>query len=164
MNIRQAQVAGRPKVVRTPGGTAEAIARREFLAKRDREAKTGYPLGIMLVNEIIDDAQHDAGCKYAALYAHRFGPITLKCSMEAILKDRGGYREDGRDIAYPKRLLAAKTALMVLGIETVNIVENICVFMKCPAWLGPHRPNVQDVREATAVYEGLSLLAKHFSA
>ena len=164
MSVRSGQNGGRKHVEHIQGGTPELKARREFLAQKDREAKTTYPLGCMLVCEIIKEGQQDAGCKYAFLYAERFGPVSLRGSMEAILNDRiKGHWNGDRLLGYPEELQNAKTELMRLGLRTTHIIENLCVFMNAPAWcMKPHRPNLENVREGTAIDAGLTVLADHF--
>lgn len=151
-------------------GTKEIQARRKWLAqlgpdgkgeKPGDENKTSYPLGVMLANSVIDEAQHQAGCRYAFLHMAVFGRrsyATLRWDGLAL-----GRGEDPDD-AWLARLEANLRDAdgIFASRKQHDLVVGLCVFERLPRCMLPTIPTWREVREARLLVEGLARLAEYW--
>lgn len=61
-------------------GTPENQTKREWLSQSGDPARATYPLGVMLVNDIIGQSLHDTGCRYAWLHRVVHGRVSIAAS------------------------------------------------------------------------------------
>lgn len=165
----------------TDGGTPQIQQQRAWLAQRCVETpdpktgktrieiqmgdmtKTTYPLGVLLTNGTVDQAQHDAGVRYARLYA----AVAGRTAPPAVVLDddrAGRAPEDSaemekRRIADEALLRAAAAALQAAGSRVKTVTDNVAVYGRMPRWMLPVRPRASDIREADALMAGLEALA-----
>lgn len=156
-------------------GTEQIQSQRAWLAQRiDDEGKItmadpvkcSYPLGVLLANGTIDGPQHDAGTRYAKLYAKAAGRVSPKSAV--LDDDRAGRapeddeQRERRRMSDEAALRDAATELGRAGRHVKDHVDNVAVYNRTPRWMLPVRPRAGDIRDADALIEGLECLARVF--
>lgn len=154
--------SGRLKVERV-GPTPEQAARRQFLAGVDENGKprdpnlTGYPLGVLLVNDSITENQHSAGCRYGRLYEIVFGKVTIPtANYDGVARGSGRDMPDKEFAKYSRELTRAMSALDKQKLRPV--IDPVCVFGKIPNWARPIPPTLGDIAHAARLKLGLDVL------
>lgn len=151
----------------TPGpdrGTPELRARRRWMA-RDDQVRSEYPLGVMLANEVISEPRHNAGCRYAWLYAVVHGrPSVAAVSYDGTQRGSTPHPDDDEHERWlGERERELKDADSALGSrQVVDMVRSVCVYGRYPRWLKPVVPLDRDVRDARRLVEALRVLAVLF--
>ena len=160
---------GRPRLERPEldQGTPEQRARREALACGGNTALAEYPLGLMLARGLIGRTEHDAGCRYALLYAGAVGPAEISVAhiYRRLLAESGRGREldEERQARIQALFRLGKNRLLAAGRRVCSATENLVVFGRLPCFLEARRP--ADLKrgaafaELTTVLDGLSVLA-----
>ena len=163
---------GRPK--REPiTPTVEAIARRYWLSPNDI-TKATYPLGIMLANlpnDSFTPEMHQAGCRYAWLYAITIGKMTVTAQNYDAERRGQKFTAGEQDDLWLKRrgveFDSASMALKSLSQRHLDLARQVCVEERAPIWLGPAWPTETDcaawVAEARMLKEVLRTLAQTFA-
>jgi hypothetical protein len=138
--------------------TPEIEARRKWLAGRALEAMTGHPLDLMLINDAINQDQHDAGFYYAYLYGRALRRPTV---AHAALESLGGRAAILDEENEARNLRLFRQVQAAIGSRAhVEAVENVCVFQRIPRWMLPRAPSLRDVEEAGLLRDGLERVAK----
>ena len=160
---------GRPKLERpsVDGGTPELQARRRALVGEADPALAAHPLGVMLARGLIGRAEHDAGCRYALLYARAVSRTELSVAhvYRRLLAESG--RSHELDEASEARIQAqfrlGKNRLLAAGRRICSATENLAVFARPARFLDISRPGELKRgaahAELAAVLEGLAVLA-----
>lgn len=163
---------GRPRRERiTP--TVEAIARRYALSPNDI-TKADYPLGRMLANlpsDTFTPEMHQAGCRYAWLYAIAIGKMTVTAqSYDAEHRGRNFATGEQDDMWLKRRgaeFDSASMALKSLSQRHLDLARQVCVEERSPVWMGPAWPDEKVcpawIAEARMLREALRALAQTFA-
>ena len=137
--------AGRPRK-RPDKGTPELRRRLEWLAQGGDPAKAEYPLGIMLVNDIIDQKTHDAACRYAWLHCVVHGHVSLAASQigaERLKNRHSGHvmTEDMNDAELERwqaaRLDELKAVDSMLDTSEQGLLFALVIAESKPRWMLP---------------------------
>ncbi len=155
------------------GPTPQQEARRAYLAGADKggkprdAAKTGYPLGILLVNEAISEHQHRAGCRYAWLYETVYGRVSIAAANYDFAPRAGkgwagGGPERSRDLPdaeFARREREVRHAIAQLSrLGVREATDGVCLLGRVPRWMRPIPPTDVDVADADRLLLGLSEL------
>ncbi|SLN31952.1 hypothetical protein [Oceanibacterium hippocampi] len=165
---------GRLALVAEDRGTVENQRRRAWLAQGADPALTSYPLGILLANDAISDAQHQAGCRYAWLFSIAIGRASTAAQSFDRL-ERGTRRiptgaleameptsSDDWRAAREREFREAAAELVSTGRQVKALIDETVIYQHCPRWLFPKIPTNTDVTEARALLLGLDTLGRHF--
>lgn len=165
--------AGRPKSERAAAdqGTPEIQARRLLLARGADPVFAEYPLGLMLVRNLVNADQHWAGCRYGMLYRLSVGrtQVTYNRLYEALAGGSGETRAfDADSLAEAReRFLAAKRHLLAAGRGVARAVEDLVVFNAWPRFLNETRAANDNLKseaegDLKLVRQGLDVLLTGF--
>ena len=140
-------------------GTNELQKRRAWLAGQGDPNQTSYPLGVLLANGAIEEAEHKAGCEYAWLHAVVFGRMSVAAAqMERLGRS---YQGDWNDEWLAARVIDLKDMVMKLSPARMKMaLDNLVVYERAPRFMLPVFQRPSDVRESALIREGLQLLAK----
>lgn len=142
-------------------GTPEVQSRRLWLSNGKDTALTAYPLGIMLVNEVIDEAMHQAGCKLSWLHTVLYGrPSVTAQNFDVDSRGKASHEPDEKWLIERKREFnAACTALKSLSRQHYDTVISAVVYDRVPGFLKPKLQTGRDVKEGRLLVDGLDHLA-----
>ncbi len=171
--------AGRPRKNRVRGlkGPGDEHARRcygptaEQRAKRQALVGTGaaehlaeYPLGVLFARGLIDSDQLDAGCRYARLFRLALGGESLAAvNLTGKVFDPPGEQDEAWLAARSRDYHTARCLLSRQGRRVRELVENVTVYQRLPAWVYRCRPpSAGDIKALDRLTSGLSDLALHF--
>ena len=104
-------------------------ARRLELVNGADPALAEYPLGILLARHIVTQDQHNAGLKFAWLYAKAHGR-TKDCGLDYGYNGMDETRLADVEATYRQQ----KAILMRLSLRTFNAVVDLAVFRQMPWW------------------------------
>jgi len=163
-------MAGRPRKPgkRTKGdrlvkekdhGTPRARTLRDWFTPGKRQELSTYPLGIMYANRDITDNQREAGCRYAWLYRHKIGGVSV--SALDYERQRGKHHDTRREdflIRLEEELDRCQRALDKLGLR--EILEEIAVYEELPHWMLPKAPTNRCYSRGQATIRALKIIAK----
>jgi hypothetical protein len=143
------------------GGTKELRRMRAWLAGSGDPALTSYPLGILLANGEITQAQHGAGCRYAFLHAVVFGrPSIAAVSFERVQKGYQGEWNDEWLVDREQELRGLSMRLKGHPARLRMVLDNLVIYERMPRWMQPVRPRLSDCREAGLFVKALKLLSR----
>lgn len=158
-NGRRGRPKQEPRAARDLG-THELQSKRLALAGLGRDglpnnpALAEYPLGILLARRLISQDQHNAGLRYAALYAKAIGrsaDLGIDHGLGAALDDTASARIEAQYRACKNRLLAA-------GRRVADAADNCTVYRRLPRWATMARRRRSDWPERAALIDGLDIL------
>ena len=163
--IQGLKVASIQEARRRYGPTAEQRAKRRALVGPDSpEHLAEYPLGVLFARGLINQEQHEAGCRYARLFRLAIGGESLAgVNLTGKVFDAPGEQDEGwlkaKSLDYGK----ARLVLFGFGRRTRELVENVTVYQRLPAWLyGKHLPSPGDLKALERLIAGLDGLVLHF--
>jgi len=119
---------------------------------------TGHLLDLMLINDAIDQEQHDAGFHYAYLYGRALRRPTVAHAARESLDWRATVIDEENEARNLRLFRQIQTA--VGSRAHVEAVENICVFQRIPRSMLPQAPGLRDMHEAGLLRDGLGRVAK----
>jgi hypothetical protein len=134
-------------------GTPEAQRKRARLAPRD-PGLAEYPLGILLARDRITQDQHNAGLRYAALYAKALG----RSSLLGLDHGTGAPLDDESLKRIEMQFRDCKNRLLSAGRRIADAVDNCAVYRRLPRWAESTRPRPSDWPERHALIDGLDIL------
>lgn len=139
-------------------GTPEVIAKRIALVGAADVTLAGYPLGVMLARELIDQQKHDAGLGYGRAYRIAIERPTLPPISPMTRRIAGKPSEVPEDVWLKAvgHWRACAAALIGDGRKTKDLVDNLVVFQRWPLWLAASVRSSE--RERTI--RGLQILAE----
>lgn len=163
-------MAGRPRktgkrtksgrlVKEKDNGTPRARTIRDWFTPGKRQELSTYPLGIMYANGDISDNQREAGCRYAWLFRHKVGGVSV--SALDYERQRGKHhdtRSEGFLISLKEELDRCQQALDKLGLR--EILEEIAVYEDIPHWMLPKTPTMKCYDRGMATKRALRILAQ----
>ena len=149
------EINGRPQRRGRDRGTKEIQSLREWYAGKGDPALAAYPLGILLVNEAISDAQHSAGCGYAWLHWAVFGRVSVGAVSYEFM-DRAKPIE--RDRAHEERKLEAILELFQGDRRGRRGLDGLVIFERIPRWMRPVDPRLGDISDARVFMAALETL------
>lgn len=150
---------------RVDRGTPELQARRRYLAQQGDAARASYPLGVLWANQQISDDQHRAGCRFAWLYAICFGRLSVAAINYEGAPPASGETEDSPQRkrwreACERELEAILKALGKRSAKHRQLMIDLCVYERAPAFLLPRLPSPADVTEAKRFAEGIKIVTE----
>ncbi len=142
-------------------GTHQLERRRRWLAQGGDESKTEYPLGVMLVNGIINESSHKAGCRYAFLHFIVHGRKSYSAlNWDGVELGRGADPDDLWLARMEADLRGADKAFQTR--KEHDLVMSACVYERIPRCLLPAIPTVHEIDEAKHLDNALKRLANHW--
>lgn len=145
-------------------GTPETQSLREWWAGKGDPVLTSYPLGVLLTNSVINEAEHGAGCRYAWLYWAVFGRRSIG-AVGYELRSRG--IDDAPDRAEEGQALTlVETALdnEIRGgaVRRVDLMEldRLVLFEETPRWMRPGIRTPAEAEEQRLVLSALRSLVR----
>lgn len=114
-----------------------------------------YPLGVLMARGIINADQHQAGQKFAALYAKATG----RMAELGFDPGQGDLDEESQE-RIEKQYVECREMLVRNSRRAFDSVVNICVYRRTPRWAKPFRyarPSFE--RDKVDFIKGLDLLA-----
>lgn len=137
---------------------------RAWFAQGGDPALTGYPLGVLLANQQISEAQHRAGCRYAWLHAMARGrPSVSALAFERLGRSHEGEWDEVRLAELTDKLRSTEAVLSGAPTALRRILDDVAIYERAPRFMLPVRPATEDIREADRLFAALDLLARHFS-
>ena len=124
-----------------------------------------YPLGILLARKLITEEEHEAGCRYARLFRLAVGGESLR-AVNLVGRVFDGPEERGEAwlAARAAEHAAARTLLARRGRRVRELVENVTVYQRLPAWCwSGQAPSAGDLRGLRRLRDGLADLYRYFS-
>ncbi|MGD9884595.1 MAG: hypothetical protein AB7E70_21690 [Hyphomicrobiaceae bacterium] len=141
-------------------GTPEVIAKRMALVGEGTPlrpadpARAYYPLGVALERSIITDEQHEAAMRYRRAFCVAIGR-PLRLGVPGMTE--GASEELRASLTLDWR--AYVDALLRLGRQTKDTVDNLVLYDRWPLWLlSGHIPTPKDNRARERLLKGLDAL------
>ncbi len=142
-------------------GTHQLERRRRWLAQGGDESKTEYPLGVMLINSLIPERSHKAGCRYAFLHFIVFGRKSYSAlNWDGVELGRGADPDDVWLARMEADLRGADKAFT--SRKEQDLVISACVYERIPRCLLPKIPTISEINEAEQLVFALKQLASHW--
>jgi len=143
-------------------------------AEHVRDQRASYPLGVLLLRGMLDQAQHDAGLRFAGLYIAVFGRERVRSHLERVIYGlRGGLERE--DPAWEKRQAELKdeldaTTTTLLSLSTrrpYQVLVNLAVFERPMRFMDSSRRRgpeawAADQRDLAALQEATHALVEFF--
>ena len=127
-------------------GTTEALMLRQWWVGTGNPALASYPLGILLANGAITEAQHGAACEYAWLTSAVFGRHSLAAvSWEGLAHGRVVERDSEQE---ERRLRQTHVKLAREPRRCRATLDNLAIYERIPRWMRPVNPRAGDVADA----------------
>ncbi len=125
------------------GPTPQVEARRAWFSHARYGGSEDYPLGVMLINEVITEREHQDLCHVGWIHLVLFGRPSLAAGYhEAIAAGKSTRAESSQKRVQMKYDELRKN----LSDEVYNVIRDIVVFGKMPRWLLPTAPRIIDVQ------------------
>lgn len=137
-------------------------AKRHAVAGDSRDARSGYPLGVLALRGMVTAQQHDAGLLYAARHAVAWGLRTPRSHLECFVASAGG--GDGNNVAATREKLD-EAVKAINSSRALSAIENIAVYERLPRFMDiDHRrtkgARQADERDRQALVYGLDVLVR----
>jgi len=125
-----------------------------------------YPLGILLARQWIDVAEQNAGLRYARLYALLWGAGRPRvCNLTGRSFPSPLPECDVAHSRLESLFNSARARLQAEGRRSRDIVEDVAVFQRLPAWALSDAPlGRSDVQSYRRLRSGLTALVSLFAA
>ena len=141
-------------------GTTEALMLRQWWVGSGNPALASYPLGILLANSAVTEAEHGAACEYAWLTSAVFGRHSLAAvSWEGLAPGRSMERDTEQE---ERRLGEAHEKLARVPRRCRAALDNLAIYERVPRWMRPVNPRPGDVTDAAYFTEALAVLLRAY--
>lgn len=169
--IKQREPNGRvkregPRGPKRDEGTRQLRRIRAWFAQGGNPELTTYPLGILLANDQITEAQHRAACRYAWLHTMVFGrPSVAAIAWERKDPSVEPAADEEREkwlAALERRLSAVSELFRPQPALMRSVLHGLVISERIPRFMQPVFPRPSDCHEAELLREALTLLERHF--
>ncbi len=152
---------GHPRYGPTP---QQRRKRQALIGASAPEHLSEYPLGILFARGLIDSDQLEAGCRYARLFRLAIGGEGLaSVNLSGKVLDAPGEGDEAWLAARSRDYDEARAVLARQGRRTRELVENVTVYQRLPAWVYQGGlPAPGDLKAMARLVAGLGALASHF--
>ncbi len=140
--------------------TPQVKARRAWFSQTKLAGSEDYPLGVMLINDVISEKEHQNLCQVAWLHLVLFGRPSLAASYHEASSQGRSTRAYSSTDDIEKRYKLIREGL---GDELYDLLRDIIIFDKMPRWLLPMAPCSDDLINYENFRVAVCRLTKTFS-